>query len=97
MRFWDLLGQNPFFEELPEYWELEVLAVRPTFQRRGIGSVLLAWGLEQAAFHDLPVVVAATSVGEGLYRKHGFTETGRLHFPATNFSWAAMVWHPSAQ
>ena len=94
-KFWSVLSDNPFFEEVVNYWELEVLAVHPAFQRQGLGSMLLSWGMAQASRHQLPVVVAATFSGEHLYKSHGFTECGRVNFEDSHFSWAAMVWYPS--
>ena len=101
---------NPLFEEVAEYWELEVcskscyvcswadyykiLAIDPRFQREGVGSRLLTWGMQQAALHHKPVIVAATANGEQLYRKHGFVECGRITFPNNEFTWTALVWQP---
>lgn len=93
-KFWETLSQNPFFEDMAQYWELEVLAVAPKYQRQGIGSRLLEWGMNQASLFGLPVVVAATFIGEHLYAKHGFKECGRIDFEGSQFSWAAMVWYP---
>lgn len=89
-----MLTERPFFEEIPQYWELEVLAISPKFQRKGLGSMLLTWGMNQAASHNLPVVVAATLNGEYLYKKHGFVECGRIQLPDSDVTWAAMVWYP---
>lgn len=94
-KFWNVLSDNPFFEEVTNHWELEVLAVHPAFQRQGLGSMLLSWGMAQASHHQLPVVVAATFSGEHLYKSHGFRECGRINFEDSHFSWAAMVWYPS--
>lgn len=91
-KFWDVLARCPFFEDITDYWELELLAVCPTYQRQGLGSKLLMWGMNQAALHQMPLVVAATSTGERLYRKHGFKECGRIDFEASSFCWTAMVW-----
>lgn len=93
-KFWDLMSRYPFFEDISNYWELELLAIRPSYQRQGVGSDLLTWGMEQAAHHNMPVVVAATFHGEHLYRKHGFQECGRIDFEGTDFSWTAMIWNP---
>lgn len=96
-KFWEVLSQYPLFEDVANYWELEVLAIRPAYQRQGLGSKLLAWGMDQASRHRLPVVVAATFNGEHLYRKHGFQECGRINFENSDFSWAAMVWNPPVE
>lgn len=90
-RFWDTISRNPFFEDISHYWELELLAIDPDWQRKGVGSMLLSWGLVKASRHHLPVVVAATADGEYLYKKHGFTECGRIGLEDSGFSWVAMV------
>lgn len=95
-KFWEVLAEKPFFEDIPHFWELEVLAISPKFQRQGVGSMLLTWGMEQASLHHLPVVVAATLNGELLYKKHGFTECAKIELPDSKVTWAAMVWHPTA-
>lgn len=94
--FWRVLAEKPFFEDIPHFWELQVLAVSPKFQRKGVGSMLLYWGMEQASLHHLPVVVAATLNGECLYKKYGFTECAKIQLPDSDVTWAAMVWHPTA-
>lgn len=96
-KFWDVLSRYPFFEDIADYWELEVLAIHPAFQRQGLGSILLTWGMNQASLYQLPVVVAATINGEHLYRKHGFKECSRIHLEDSGFGWAAMVWRPPAK
>lgn len=93
-KFWDVLARYPFFEDITNYWELELLAIHPTYQRQGLGSILLNWGMQQASLYQLPVVVAATFNGEHLYRKHGFKECGRIDFEQSPFCWTAMVWSP---
>lgn len=95
-KFWDVLARYPFFEDIANYWELELLAIHPTYQRQGFGSLLLMWGMKQAALYQMPVVVAATFNGEHLYRKHGFEECGRIDFEESAFSWTAMIWTPPA-
>lgn len=93
-RFWQLLGEQDFFDVANDCVELEMLCVRNHFQRQGIGTMLLDWGLKEASRHDMPVKVAATSCGRALYEKHGFVETRQLHFEAGQFTWSSMTWHP---
>lgn len=94
--FWDILGRAEMFEGINEHWELEELAISPKYQRRGVGTMLLSWGMAQATKHRMPIVLAASADGEYLYRKQGFQEYGRVEFPGIDFSWAAMVWYPTS-
>ncbi|TKA75327.1 hypothetical protein B0A49_03611 [Cryomyces minteri] len=52
--------------DVPECWSLEALAVVPAFQRHGIGSQLLAWGMQQAREERVPVTLEASQAGLGL-------------------------------
>lgn len=92
-RFWSVLADSTFFEDLNDYCELEVLAVAPAFQRRGIGSTLLVDGMRHAAKHQFPVVVAATTRGKDLYLKHGFKEISEVSFGKQNLSWTTLTWN----
>lgn len=69
---------------IAEFWEdrthINLLAVRPTYQRRGVGRSLLEW-LESSAqtagtFLMHLEVRAGNSNARDFYRKQGFMETG---------------------
>ncbi|KAK4574236.1 hypothetical protein LTR86_001997 [Recurvomyces mirabilis] len=53
------------------YTNLRLLAVNPSQQRRGAGSLLLKHGLEKFA-GDLPVYIVAGMIGKPLYERYGF-------------------------
>ena len=57
---------------------LAQLFVLPQFQRQGIASRLLEFGLAIADELNIMVCVEATPVGKPLYEKYGFGEVG--HF-----------------
>jgi ribosomal-protein-alanine N-acetyltransferase len=62
-------------------WEIENIAVAEADQRRGLGSMLLAHFLDlirqQQAESVFLEVRASNAPARALYKKHGFTETGR--------------------
>ena len=56
---------------------LKELYVRPEYQRKGLGSRLVQWGIEKADELGLPGYVEGTDKGTGLYLKFGFEEVAR--------------------
>ena len=55
------------------HWYLAGIGVDPPEQRKGIGSALLAPGLEGAALDGLPCVLLTNAERNiGFYRRHGF-------------------------
>ena len=67
---------------------LEYLATHPSHTGRGVASLLVSSGLEQADQRNMRVVVTATPASVGLYRRlgfepvEGFTDEGMLVKPA---------------
>lgn len=57
---------------------LKILLCHPAYQRRGAGSALTKWGIDQAARHGLDTTVFASPMGLELYKKLGFEEVGRF-------------------
>ncbi|KAK4214195.1 putative N-acetyltransferase ycf52-like protein [Rhypophila decipiens] len=57
---------------------LKILLCHPAYQRRGAGSALTRWGIDQAAKHRLDTTVFASPMGLELYKKLGFEEVGRF-------------------
>jgi N-acetylglutamate synthase-like GNAT family acetyltransferase len=54
--------------------ELAVLVTSPQFQRRGVGTKLLEYGLREADAAGVQTVLVASQAGEPLYKSQGFVE-----------------------
>lgn len=77
----------------PEMWYMATMAVHPSYQRRGIGSTLLNWGLEHARRENIPVGTEASAEGEQLYVKHGFKVVSAMEWSEGHSS-PVMIWEP---
>lgn len=51
---------------------LDILAVDPEYQRKGVGHALVKWGTDKADALGNEAVVESSVFGKGLYLKHGF-------------------------
>ncbi|KAK3941286.1 acyl-CoA N-acyltransferase [Diplogelasinospora grovesii] len=58
-------------------WYCAVLCTDPAHARRGIGRMLLQWGISQATSEGRDVYLLATPAGILLYEKAGFEDVGR--------------------
>lgn len=75
--------------------ELDSLGVDPLHQRRGIGKMLLEWGMEEAAKQGKSCYLVATPAGLPLYRAAGFDSVRNLDiFGAPHMS---MILRPSPE
>ncbi|KAM0547247.1 hypothetical protein ACHAPJ_010509 [Fusarium lateritium] len=52
------------------------IAVHPKYQGRGVARNLVQWGMNKAREEDVPIELAATPAGSGLYTKLGFKKIG---------------------
>lgn len=61
----------------PAVFTLDLCAVDPAFQRRGIAAKLVQWGLEEAKKRgNLECTTEGSTMGRGVYRKLGFKDEG---------------------
>jgi GNAT superfamily N-acetyltransferase len=67
------------------YYELYNLATSPEYQRRGIASRLLSYGLEKADREGVKVFLSASPMGAPVYAKLGFVEVGKLSVELEEF------------
>lgn len=57
---------------------MSILAVRPKYQRKGLGSMLLTPVLEKADKENAKAFVQGSAQGIGLYLKHGWKEVDEI-------------------
>ena len=57
---------------------MDILAISPEYQGKGIGSKLLQWGTQRADARNARIYLEATIEGYPLYRKYGWHEVDRL-------------------
>ncbi|KAK4102455.1 acyl-CoA N-acyltransferase [Parathielavia hyrcaniae] len=57
---------------------LKILLCHPSHQRRGAGTALAQWGIDQARRAGVHTTVFASPMGLRLYRRLGFREVGRF-------------------
>ena len=62
-----------------------MLFVDPEYQRKGVGKMLMDWGIEVAEKLWLHVWLEASKPGEKLYRSLGFQETSRRIWQTESF------------
>ncbi|CAK3896487.1 GNAT family acetyltransferase like [Lecanosticta acicola] len=62
---------------------LDILAIDPAHQRKGVGDALVKWGVKKADELGLESVVESSPFGRGLYAKNGFVfqEDCKLEVP----------------
>ena len=69
-----------------EYLVLQALATDPRFQRRGIGTKLLQWGIDKADAGDLPCWTHASPASYTLYERVGFQEVGKSDYDLDEYA-----------
>jgi N-acetylglutamate synthase-like GNAT family acetyltransferase len=55
---------------------LNSIAVDPNHQRKGIGLILLKWGIDKAKEQNRDVYLVSTDAGRALYLSAGFEQMG---------------------
>jgi GNAT superfamily N-acetyltransferase len=88
------LDQGP----LQESWELDGMYVSPSWQRRGVGKMLLQWGLTQATEECVSIVCKSSSVGVLFYEHAGFRSIEEQvfdpYFDPGYKGYHSMIWDP---
>lgn len=86
---------HPSFKNPKEHWWANAIAVAPAFQRNGVAMMLLEWGKVHAREEQVPIMLASTTIGRGLYDKAGFWNYGTWTWgPGKGMQSALMRWDP---
>jgi ribosomal protein S18 acetylase RimI-like enzyme len=82
--FFDLLEACEEYRPGDPYWELEMLAVDPACQGKGLGSTLLDHGLAICDRDRAPVYLESSNPANlSFYRRHGFDLLAEVQLPGT--------------
>ncbi|MCJ1353714.1 MAG: hypothetical protein MMC33_003701 [Icmadophila ericetorum] len=92
-------GASPDPSIVSDYWVVDALYISPTFQRRGLGTRLLKWGLEQADEEGIPVLVDSSPEGRWIYERAGFRKIKKWEVegwfdPGDRGMWR-LLWEPA--
>lgn len=82
---------------------LDICAIDPDHQRKGIGGKLVAWGTQKADEMGIDAVVESSVFGKGLYEKNGYVFQRDVelpvpekfaHRPKSRFAWLIRAKRP---
>lgn len=86
----DAFFQAAFYSEAETtggapYMSLKLLAVRPEYARKGVGTLLLEHGLEKVDRLGLPAFIHAGVQAKALYERYGFESVGEMPCNALDY------------
>jgi predicted N-acetyltransferase YhbS len=76
-----IVGREP-------HWFLSMMVVRHDFKRKGIGAMLMRFGVERADEEQWMAYVNGSADGKGLYERFGFRTV-----QVSEFDGVAKTWH----
>jgi GNAT superfamily N-acetyltransferase len=85
---------SPFWMFREKLWAKEryvychLTAVHPDYQRRGIGKLLMEYGMKIAEQADLPIYTEASQAAIGLYERIGFRRLKQSIIHKADVLWA---------
>jgi len=74
------------------------MRVLPEYERKGLGRMMLEWGLERAKVIQKRIFLLASPEGRGLYEKYGFRTEEEILMPLEKYGeegmyvQSAMIW-----
>ncbi|KAJ9150121.1 Acyl-CoA N-acyltransferase [Coniochaeta hoffmannii] len=71
-----------------DVWYLVILAVDPAYQGRGVGKILVQWGIDKAKAQGKGIFLSATPAGKPFYKRMGLQDAGAFEIwgtPETSF------------
>ncbi len=81
------------YAEEKEGWYLLMIGVSPKYQRHGIGTSLIDWGLQRAQEESVICMLESSEAIKGLYERKGFQKVRLLEI-AKCITSDQMVWRP---
>jgi GNAT superfamily N-acetyltransferase len=82
------------------YFQLQILATHPEFQRQGAATELCHWGIEVSRYTGFAIAVFASPMGRELYNHLGFKWCDNVRICALDdeeeIEVAAMVYRPES-
>ncbi|KAJ6005813.1 acetyltransferase [Penicillium sp. IBT 35674x] len=81
----DSMKWEAHFMKEARYLILQALVVSPNYQRQGVGSRLVKWGVKRADEERIPCWCHASPAGNQLYLMSGFQELGRDEYDLGEF------------
>lgn len=74
-----------------EHWFLELIATRHAYQRKGLGAMLVQWGIDRAEEEGWQCYLDSTPDGRRLYEKLGFRTLYTTEFPEMGYTHEFML------
>ncbi|KAL5882505.1 hypothetical protein ACKVWC_001510 [Pyricularia oryzae] len=71
-------------------WSADIVVVDPKHRRKGVGSMLMRWGLDKAEKSETDACIVATDLGRDMYLTVGFQDVFRF-WTGADYNWL-MVW-----
>ncbi|TLD17976.1 uncharacterized protein PgNI_02576 [Pyricularia grisea] len=71
-------------------WAADIVVVDPRHRRKGVGSMLMRWGLDKAKKSETDAYIVATDIGRDMYLTVGFQDVFRF-WTGVDYNWL-MVW-----
>ena len=90
---YDDVYPDHIYDRIPDRWHLSLLGTDEKFQRRGIGRMLLEFGMRMAERDDVPIALESSVAGMSLYKRSGFKVVYKAEVEG-DLECVVMAWEP---